>query len=198
MPWSFKGAEAPRFQDSRHMEVVRLWALRTGRLCPAGNIPGTHFCSRLSRPQGHNTAGRIMSFLNIMLFALLEELVCFIFIYFWEWIDRCFIFNFGLGLSTWAGSGWDLFGVLHFVGFSSFVGWYFFVYNSLGSLRLFSLCGNNSLVGGLYYVCIVYAFSVKLPMFMVHLLLAHVEAHISGSLILAWCVWSSSCFSCVV
>jgi NADH-ubiquinone oxidoreductase chain 4 len=38
------------------------------------------------------------------------------------------------------------------------------------------------------YVCIVFAFSVKLPMFMVHLLLAHVEAHISGSMILAWCV----------
>jgi hypothetical protein len=26
-----------------------------------GNIPGTHFCWRLSRPQGHSAAGRIMS-----------------------------------------------------------------------------------------------------------------------------------------
>jgi hypothetical protein len=26
-----------------------------------GNIPGTHFCYRLSRPQGHSAAGRIMS-----------------------------------------------------------------------------------------------------------------------------------------
>jgi hypothetical protein len=43
------------------MKVVRLSALRTGRLYPSGNIPGTHFCSRLSRPQGHSAAGRIMS-----------------------------------------------------------------------------------------------------------------------------------------
>jgi len=28
---------------------------------PPGNIPGTHFCYRLSRPQGHSAAGRIMS-----------------------------------------------------------------------------------------------------------------------------------------
>ena len=31
---------------------------------PAGNIPGTHFCYRLSQPQGHNAAGRIMSMKN--------------------------------------------------------------------------------------------------------------------------------------
>ena len=43
-PWGFQEVEAPRFQDSRHMKVVRLSALRTGRLYPPGNIPGTHFC----------------------------------------------------------------------------------------------------------------------------------------------------------
>jgi len=43
-PWGLQEVEAPRFQDSRHMEVVRLSALRTGRLYPPGNIPGTHFC----------------------------------------------------------------------------------------------------------------------------------------------------------
>jgi len=42
--------EAPRFEDYQHMKVVRLSALRTGRLYPPGNIPGTHFCLRLSRP----------------------------------------------------------------------------------------------------------------------------------------------------
>jgi hypothetical protein len=31
-PWVFQEAEAPRFQDSRHIKVVRLSALRTG--CP--------------------------------------------------------------------------------------------------------------------------------------------------------------------
>jgi hypothetical protein len=41
--------ETPRFQDNRHMNVVRLSPLRTGRLYAPGNIPGTHFSQRLSR-----------------------------------------------------------------------------------------------------------------------------------------------------
>jgi NADH-ubiquinone oxidoreductase chain 4 len=40
-----------------------------------------------------------------------------------------------------------------------------FVYNSLGSLCLFFLCGNDYLVGGLFYVCMVFAFLVRMPMF---------------------------------
>ena len=32
--WGFEEDEAPRFQDNRHMKVVRLAALRTGRLYP--------------------------------------------------------------------------------------------------------------------------------------------------------------------
>jgi len=63
-PWGFQEVEAPRFQDSRHMKVVRLSALRTGRLYPPGNIPGTHFCYRLSQPQSHSATGRIMSMKN--------------------------------------------------------------------------------------------------------------------------------------
>ena len=31
---------------------------------PPGNTPGTHFCQRLSRPQGDNATGRIMSLKN--------------------------------------------------------------------------------------------------------------------------------------
>jgi hypothetical protein len=46
------------------MKVVRLSALRTGRLYPPGTIPGTHFCYRLSQPQGHCAARRIMSVKN--------------------------------------------------------------------------------------------------------------------------------------
>ena len=63
-PWGFQHVEAPRFQDSRHMKVVRLLALYTGHLYPPGNIPGTHFCQRLSWPQGHSAARRIMSMKN--------------------------------------------------------------------------------------------------------------------------------------
>jgi len=33
-PRGFQEVEAPRFQDSQHMKVVRLSALRTSRLCP--------------------------------------------------------------------------------------------------------------------------------------------------------------------
>jgi len=43
-PCGFQEAEDPRFQDNRHMKVVRGSALRTGRLYPPRNIPGTHFC----------------------------------------------------------------------------------------------------------------------------------------------------------
>jgi len=31
---------------------------------PPGNIPGTHFCERLSQPQGHSAAGRVMLMKN--------------------------------------------------------------------------------------------------------------------------------------
>jgi hypothetical protein len=46
------------------MKVVRLLALRTGRLYPPVNIPRTHFCYRLSQPQGPSAAERIMSIKN--------------------------------------------------------------------------------------------------------------------------------------
>jgi hypothetical protein len=42
-PTGFQEVEAPRFLDSRHLKVVRLSAVRTGRVYPPGNIPGTHF-----------------------------------------------------------------------------------------------------------------------------------------------------------
>jgi hypothetical protein len=63
-PWGFQEVEATRFQDNRHMKVVSLSALNTGHLYPQGNIPGTHFYYILSQPQGHSTAGRILSMKN--------------------------------------------------------------------------------------------------------------------------------------
>jgi hypothetical protein len=42
-PLEFQEVEALRFLDNLHMKVITLSALRTGRLYPPGNIPGTHF-----------------------------------------------------------------------------------------------------------------------------------------------------------
>jgi hypothetical protein len=47
--------------------AVSLSALRAGRASPPRNLPGTHFCWRLSRPQGHSAAGRIRSIEKIHL-----------------------------------------------------------------------------------------------------------------------------------
>ena len=61
--WGFQEVEAPRFQDNRHMKVVRLWAVHTGHIPPTpppGNIPGSHSCQRLSL-QRHSAAEWIMS-----------------------------------------------------------------------------------------------------------------------------------------
>jgi NADH-ubiquinone oxidoreductase chain 4 len=44
-----------------------------------------------------------------------------------------------------------------------------FIYNSLGSLCSFLLCGDSSLVGGLFYVFMIFAFLVKIIIFIIHL-----------------------------
>ena len=46
------------------MKVIRLSVLCSGRLYSPGDTPGTHFCYRLSRPQGHSAAGRVTSIKN--------------------------------------------------------------------------------------------------------------------------------------
>ena len=38
-PWIFQEVEASRFHDNRHKKMVRLSALRTGRIYPPENIP---------------------------------------------------------------------------------------------------------------------------------------------------------------
>jgi hypothetical protein len=40
----FQQIEVPRILDNRYMKVIRLSALRNGRLYASGNIQGTHFC----------------------------------------------------------------------------------------------------------------------------------------------------------
>jgi hypothetical protein len=46
------------------MKVVRLSALRTGRLHPPGNTAGTHFCYMLSQHQNHSAVGRFLLMKN--------------------------------------------------------------------------------------------------------------------------------------
>jgi hypothetical protein len=41
------------------MKLTKLSALRIGRLYPPENIPDTHFCYRMSRPQGHNSYSKL-------------------------------------------------------------------------------------------------------------------------------------------
>nr|YP_009992940.1 NADH dehydrogenase subunit 4 [Felderimyia fuscipennis]QNO34150.1 NADH dehydrogenase subunit 4 [Felderimyia fuscipennis] len=62
----------------------------------------------------------------------------------------------------------------------------FYLYNSVSSLN-FYLLGNCSFNYDLLYLSMILAFLVKMPMFLVHLWLpkAHVEAPVSGSMILA-------------
>jgi hypothetical protein len=43
-PLGLQEVEAPRFLDNRHMKVLSLLALRTGRLYLPGNTSGTHSC----------------------------------------------------------------------------------------------------------------------------------------------------------
>nr|URX54482.1 NADH dehydrogenase subunit 4 [Neotermes sp. 8 AB-2022a] len=62
----------------------------------------------------------------------------------------------------------------------------FYVYGVLFSTSFFLLWGSG-FVNGFFYFCMIFAFLVSMPMFLVHLWLpkAHVEAPVSGSMILA-------------
>jgi hypothetical protein len=66
-PW-----QAPRVPAGWGSQILRQSAHEGGKVVssmhqpplPPGNILGTHFCERLSRPQGHSAAGRIMSMIK--------------------------------------------------------------------------------------------------------------------------------------
>jgi hypothetical protein len=57
------------------MNVLRLSALRTQRLYPPEDIPGTRICYRLSRPEGYSAAGRIKSIKNLMTPSRIETVL---------------------------------------------------------------------------------------------------------------------------
>ena len=61
-----EGSRKLRFPDYVTMarDVGKVVILTHRPFLPTGNTPGTHFCWRLSRPQGHSAIGRIMSMKN--------------------------------------------------------------------------------------------------------------------------------------
>jgi len=58
-----EGSRKLRFPDyvTVAQDVGKVVSLTRRLLLPPGNTPGTHFCWRLSRPQGHSAIGRIIS-----------------------------------------------------------------------------------------------------------------------------------------
>nr|YP_009890099.1 NADH dehydrogenase subunit 4 [Polyphaga plancyi]QKK69172.1 NADH dehydrogenase subunit 4 [Polyphaga plancyi]WGO57842.1 NADH dehydrogenase subunit 4 [Polyphaga plancyi] len=62
-----------------------------------------------------------------------------------------------------------------------------FFYYDFGGLLVFFCFSESYIYGWMFYLCMIFAFLVKMPMFIVHLWLpsAHVEAPVSGSMILA-------------
>jgi hypothetical protein len=62
-PYGCETSRLPHFLDNRRKDGGDFVSLRRQQPLtpppPPRKIPGTHFCWRLSRPQGHNAAGRI-------------------------------------------------------------------------------------------------------------------------------------------
>jgi hypothetical protein len=61
-----EGSRKLRFPDfmTTAQDGHKVVSLTHRPLLPSGNTPGTHFCQRLSRHQGHSATGRIMPMKN--------------------------------------------------------------------------------------------------------------------------------------
>jgi hypothetical protein len=61
-----EGSKKLRFPDymTKAQDGGKVVSLTHRPPLPPGNAPGTHFCYRLSQPQGHSAIGRIMPMKN--------------------------------------------------------------------------------------------------------------------------------------
>jgi hypothetical protein len=61
-----EGSRKLRFPDymTTAQDGGKVVSLKHRPPLPPGNVPGTHFYSRRSRPQGHSAIGRVMSMKN--------------------------------------------------------------------------------------------------------------------------------------
>jgi hypothetical protein len=59
-PLGLREVEAPTFSDIRLIDDGKVVSPTRRPLFTPRTFPGTHFCWRLSRPQGHSAAGRII------------------------------------------------------------------------------------------------------------------------------------------
>jgi hypothetical protein len=60
-PWGCETSRLPYFLDNQLTDVGEVVSPTRRPPFTPRKIPGTHFCSRLSRPQGHSAAGRVRS-----------------------------------------------------------------------------------------------------------------------------------------
>jgi hypothetical protein len=63
-PSGLQEVEAPRISKQSAREPGKVVSRTHWPPLPPGDIPGTHFCWRLRRPQGHSAAGRIKAMKN--------------------------------------------------------------------------------------------------------------------------------------
>jgi len=73
-----EGSRKLRFPDfvTTAQDCGKVVSLTHRPLLPSVNSPGIHFCSRLSRPQGRSTIGRIMSMKSPLTPAGIEPATC--------------------------------------------------------------------------------------------------------------------------
>nr|YP_011014883.1 NADH dehydrogenase subunit 4 [Caliscelis rhabdocladis]WQB38577.1 NADH dehydrogenase subunit 4 [Caliscelis rhabdocladis] len=123
-------------------------------------------------------------FIFYIVYIIFSNSFFFILFFFWGELDSYNFYYFWVGVSTWTFEGWFFFNSLYFIFFFSFFIGYFFCKSFFWFIFFFF---NLKLHSDLLMFFIVMSFMVKFPLFGLHIWLpsAHVEAPVSGSMVLA-------------